>query len=318
MHQTGFLFDRRYLDHDTGSRHPESSKRLTATMEYLEQQPWFSDLVQLQPKTVERDWLEQVHQSAYIDRAWAECSSGARRLDDPDVTICESSFDVAALATGGALTIADSVMRGDIANGFALVRPPGHHAEKSHAMGFCMFNSIAILARYLQHQHGIEKVLILDWDVHHGNGTQHTFEADPSVLFVSLHQYPYYPGSGAVSETGTGAGVNATLNCPMSAGSSDDAYERAFAERIIPAVDAFQPQVILLSAGFDAHFADPLAQIMLSTEFYGWMTLRMLEAADRYADGRLIALLEGGYSLEYLPLCVGAHLQTLMSAGTSS
>jgi len=318
MSKTGFLFDKRYLDHDTGSRHPESSQRLAATMDHLKRQPWFANLVHLQPNQAEREWIESVHQSDYIDRAWKQCGAGSRILDDPDVTICESSFDVAVLATGGALTIADAVMRGNISNGFALVRPPGHHAEFSRAMGFCLFNSIAITARYLQKCYGIEKVAILDWDVHHGNGTQHSFEQDPSVLFISLHQYPYYPGSGSYSETGTGAGANATVNCPMAAGSSDTDYEKAFVERVLPAINAFEPQAVLLSAGFDAHFADPLAQINLSTEFYGWMTQTMLEVAERYAQGRLISLLEGGYSLDYLPLCVATHLRKLMTANDST
>ena len=181
-------------------------------------------------------------------------------------------------------------------------------------MGFCLFNSIAISARYLQQRYGIEKVLILDWDVHHGNGTQHSFEQDPSVQFISLHQYPYYPGSGAHSETGIGPGKGATVNCPMLVGATDADYERAFTERVLPAIEKFQPQVVLISAGFDAHFADPLAHINLTTEFYGWMTMTMLEVADRYADARLISLLEGGYSLEYLPLCVATHLKTLMNS----
>ena len=312
MHKTGFVFDKRYYDHYTTSRHPENAARLSVTMDHLEQQSWFSDLVHLQPHTVEREWLESVHQAEYVDHAWKMCRSGSRLLDDPDVTICEASADVAALATGGALTLADAVMNGEIENGFALVRPPGHHAEVSRAMGFCLFNSIAISARYLQNKYGVERVLILDWDVHHGNGTQHTFEEDPSVLFVSLHQYPYYPGSGAYSETGRGAGANTTVNCPMSAGSSDADYEQAFSEKILPTIESYRPDVVLLSAGFDAHYADPLAEINLTTEFFGWMSERMLEVADRHADGRLISLLEGGYNLQYLPLCVAAHLESLL------
>ncbi len=318
MSKTGFIFDKRYLDHDTGVRHPENSQRLIATMTHLESQPWFSDLVHLQPSRVEREWLESVHQSDYIDRAWQQCNAGSKILDDPDVTICESSFDVAALATGGALTAVDSVMRGETSNGFALVRPPGHHAEFSRAMGFCLFNSIAIAARYIQKRYGIEKVAILDWDVHHGNGTQHCFEQDPSVLFISLHQYPYYPGSGSYSETGTGAGANATVNCPMSAESTDEDYEKAFVERVLPALNAFAPQAVLVSAGFDAHVADPLARINLSTQFFGWMTEAILEVADSHAQGRLISLLEGGYNLQYLPLCVSTHLHTLMTAHDTS
>ncbi len=318
MNRTGFVFDGRYCDHDTTARHPENAQRLSATMDYLRRQPWFAQLSHLQPRSAGREWLESVHQSSYIDRAWQLCQTGARVLDDPDVTICKESADVAALATGGALTLADGVMTGAIQNGFALVRPPGHHAEFSRAMGFCLFNSIAIAARYIQRAYDVERVLILDWDVHHGNGTQHAFEQDPSVMFVSLHQYPCYPGSGARSETGVGAGADTTVNCPMPAGATDADYESAFTQRILPAIENYRPEVVLVSAGFDAHFADPLAQIQLSTEFFGWMSDRMLEVADRHAGGRLISLLEGGYSLQYLPLCVGEHLTRLLGSTSAS
>ena len=230
--------------------------------------------------------------------------------------ISTGSFDIALLAAGGALELADQVASGQLDNAFALTRPPGHHAERDMALGFCLFNNVAIAARYLQRHHGIEKVLILDWDVHHGNGTQHTFEDDPSVLYVSLHQYPYYPGTGAASETGTGRGAGATVNCPMPAGAGDAEYEHAFVERVLPAIDAFAPQFVLLSAGFDAHVDDPLAQMRLSTSFYGWMTARMLEVADRHAGGRLVSLLEGGYDTRALSASVEAHLAGLAGMTT--
>lgn len=312
MHQTGFLFDQRYLDHDTGWGFPESSQRLTVTMQHLTAQPWFDSLTKVDPRAAERKWLETTHASEFIDFAQASCAAGNKMLGDPDVRVCESSYDVAVLAAGAALELIDRVMADEIANGFALVRPPGHHAETTHAMGFCLFNSIAIAARYLQQQHGLEKVLILDWDVHHGNGTQHSFEHDPSVMFVSLHQYPYYPGTGAHSEKGTGKGKNYTLNCPMSAGATDFNYQDAFTQRVLPAVNRFQPEAILVSAGFDAHSMDPLAEINLSTESFGWMTEKMMEVAEQHSNGRLIALLEGGYNLQALPLCVATHLRKLM------
>ena len=310
--KTGLLYDERYLDHDTGARFAENSRRLTETMSHLEEQEWFTDLKQFTPRFAEREWLESVHGPGYIDHAREVCESGASRLDDPDVSICKKSFEVATLAAGGALEVIDRVMKGEIVNGFALLRPPGHHAESTQAMGFCIFNNVAVGARYLQRHHGVDKVLILDWDVHHGNGTQHLFEDDASVLFASLHQYPFYPGTGAYSETGIGAGRNATVNCPMPAGSADSDYERAFIERILPSIARFKPDAILLSAGFDAHQSDPLGQIELSTEFYGWMSERIMEVADQYAGGRIISLLEGGYNLQYLPLCVARHLEVLM------
>ena len=191
------------------------------------------------------------------------------------------------------------------------MRPPGHHAEHDQAMGFCILNNVAILARYLKAVHGLDKVLVLDWDVHHGNGTQHTFEEDPSVLFASTHQYPFYPGTGAWSETGIGKGRGATLNCPMRAGSDDKDYEAAFMEKILPAIDQFKPEFIIISAGFDAHRDDPLGEINLSTGFYGWMTDRIMEMADKHAGGRIVSVLEGGYNLAMLPLCIEEHLKGL-------
>ena len=311
---TGFVYDPVFLEHDTGPGHPERSDRLSATMEFLVQQPWFADLKQISPPSADRTWLEQIHAAAYIERAAQACQRGLPFLDVLDVSICEQSFDIALRAAGGALKLADQVMAGEIANGFALIRPPGHHAEHNMALGFCLFNNVAILARYLQQRHGLDKIMILDWDVHHGNGTQHTFESDPSVLYVSLHQYPFYPGTGAASETGAGRGQGATLNCPMSAGASDDDYVHAFMEKILPKAEEFKPQAVLLSAGFDAHRNDPIAQINLSTRCYGWMSERMMELAEKHADNRLIALLEGGYDLDALSQCIGQHLAVISGA----
>jgi len=308
---TGLLYDPIYLEHDTGFGHPERSDRLTAVMQYLEKQPFFEDITRISPRPAESEWIQQIHAPEYIDRAAAACRKHYAHLDVLDVAISPKSYDIALLAAGGALELGDRVMSGALDNAFGLVRPPGHHAEHEMALGFCLFNNIAILARYLQKKHGLEKILILDWDVHHGNGTQHTFEEDPSVFYVSLHQYPFYPGTGAASETGLSRGGGATLNCPMPAGSDDADYKQAFTDRILPAVNAFKPEIVLLSAGFDAHAADPLAQINLTTGCYGWMTERMMEIADRHANGRLIAMLEGGYDLNALAQCVGTHMSVL-------
>jgi len=309
--KTGFLYDPSFLEHRTERGHPERSERLSATMEHLERQEWFNGLTGIAPRLADRRWVEAVHSGEYIDRAEQACRRGQRHLDVLDVSISERSWDVALLAAGGALELADRVIASEVSNAFGLVRPPGHHAEKATALGFCLFNNVAVLARYLQIRHGLDKVLILDWDVHHGNGTQHTFEEDPSVLYVSLHQYPFYPGTGAASETGVGRGEGATLNCPMSAGATDTDYERAFRERVLPKMDAFAPEAVIISAGFDAHRADPLANIELSTGFFGWMTERMMEVADKHAGGRLVSLLEGGYDLDALARCVAIHLSVL-------
>ena len=308
---TGLLYDPMYLDHDTGFGHPECSERLKVTMQYLKKQPWYINLVHVPSRRVEDEWLHTVHDHQYIQRAETTCKAGMPILDSMDVSVCPASYEVALYATGGVLALADQVVNRDIENGFALVRPPGHHAEKGMALGFCLFNNVAILARYLQQQHGLNKVLILDWDVHHGNGTQHTFEEDPSVLYISTHQYPYYPGTGAWDETGSGKGAGATLNCPMPAGSGDREYETAFQDKILPKIDAFQPELIIISAGFDAHSQDPLAQINLSTGFFGWMTDQLMEKADQYSDGRIISVLEGGYNLQRLAECVGLHIERL-------
>ena len=308
---TGFHYDPVYLQHDTGMGHPECSERLTATMHYLKEQTFFDGLQPVTGRTADLQWIETVHDQNYIQRAKITCNSGIPFLDSMDVNVSKQSFDIALQAAGSAISLADEIVSGKIDNGFALIRPPGHHAENTMALGFCLFNNVAILARYLQQQHGLDKILILDWDVHHGNGTQHTFEDDPSVLYISTHQYPYYPGTGAWYETGSGRGEGTTLNCPMASGSGDREYETAFMEKILPGIDHFHPEMIIISAGFDAHVNDPLGNINLSTEFFGWMTEVLMEKADKYSEGRLVSLLEGGYNLKMLPKCIAEHLKVL-------
>ena len=308
---TAFHYDPAYLAHDPGRGHPECAARLEGAIAHLEQQPWFGELRPIAARPAAREWLETVHSAAYIDRVEQACLRGERTIDSPDVGVCERSHEIAVLAAGAALALADAVAGGEAANGFSLMRPPGHHAEHELAMGFCLYNNVAIAARYLQRRHGLDKVLILDWDVHHGNGTQHTFEADPSVCYISLHQYPLYPGTGAASETGVGAGRGTTLNCPMAAASTDEDYRRAFSEAVLPCIDRFRPGIILLSAGFDAHRDDPLAGINLGSDCFGWMTERVMESAARHCDGRIVSLLEGGYSLGALQHCVARHVAAL-------
>ncbi len=309
---SGFLYDPVFLNHDTGAGHPECRERLSVTIDYLHKQPWFDALHVVPTRPADIDWIQKLHTADYIERARVTCNSGSHFLDSMDVMVSKDSYDIALVAAGSLLQMADQLMANEIDNGFALLRPPGHHAEHDQALGFCLFNNIAILARYLQQQHALEKILILDWDVHHGNGTQHLFETDPSVCYISTHQYPYYPGTGAYSETGIGKGKGATLNCPMPAGANDSLYEQAFMQLILPKIDAFKPDAILISAGFDAHKLDPLAQINMSTEFFGWMTQRVMEMADKHCNGRILSALEGGYNLQMLPLCVAEHVSVLM------
>jgi acetoin utilization deacetylase AcuC-like enzyme len=309
--KTAFVYDPLFLNHDTGRSHPERSQRLVAAHDLIQSRPWYSDLIQLKPAPADLKWVETIHDKRYIERVHQACSGQQRHLDSPDVSISRESYDVALNAVGSLLGIADQVMNEKADNGFAMIRPPGHHAENDVAMGFCLFNGIAIAARYLQESYGLERILILDWDVHHGNGTQHTFEQDPSVFYISLHQFPHYPGTGARSETGIGAGEGATLNCPMSPGLGDEHYRQAFQEIILPRAKSFAPDAVLISAGFDAHFADPLGSINLDNQSYVWMTQAMMELADQCCDGRLISVLEGGYDLDALAESVSEHVNVL-------
>ena len=309
---TGLIDDDRFLSHDTGPHHPERPERILAIRESIAAQPWSRDLVRLTPLPADIAVIENSHTLEYIRRAAHSCATGAAYLDTPDVAVCAASYAVAVLAAGAPLVLAEAMVSGLIDNGFALLRPPGHHAEHAAAMGFCLFNNVAILARYLRQHHRVDKIAIIDWDVHHGNGTQHTFAEDPAVLYVSTHQYPYYPGTGAAYETGSGRGRGATLNCPLPAGATDSAYERVFAEQILPKLHAFKPEWVIISAGFDAHRDDPLADIQLSTQCFSWMTERLLEVAAEFAGGRLLSVLEGGYNLDRVGECVAVHLDRMM------
>ena len=308
---TALAYSPVFLQHETAVGHPESPARLNAALAMLQQQDWYGALLQRIPRPAADEWLQHIHSSTYLARAERACREGRPYLDTPDVSISPASWQAARYAAGAGLVLADAILEGRARNGFGLLRPPGHHAEVDAALGFCLLNNIAILARYLQIRHGLDRILILDWDVHHGNGTQHSFETDPSVFYVSLHQYPYYPGTGAIDEIGIGPGRGSVLNCPMPAGAGNTEYEQAFRERILPAIQAFRPEFVLISAGFDAHHRDPLADIRLDTAFFGWMSRRMLEVAGRHANDRCIALLEGGYHHRALAECVTLHLHEL-------
>lgn len=309
---TGLIDDDRFLSHDTGPHHPETAARIGAIRHALAARACHDALLHIEAVPADLAVIENSHSLAYIKRASRTCAAGAPYLDSPDVVISDHSYEVALLAAGAPLALADAMIEGRISNGFAMLRPPGHHAEREAAMGFCLFNNVAILARYLQRTHGLDKIAIVDWDVHHGNGTQHSFEQDPSVLYVSTHQYPYYPGTGAAYETGSGRGRGATLNCPMPAGATDSAYERAFFEEILPKLDHFKPDCVIISAGFDAHRDDPLADVQLSTQCFHWMTERLMEVAAQHGGGRLLSVLEGGYNLDELGGCVATHIERLL------
>ncbi len=306
MAKTAYLYDGIYLEHDTGPFHPETPDRLRAINDKLRKSPFYRDLVKVSPKKPDMKYIEMVHSRDYIASVKQDIESGRPSLDWGDTAVCTRSYEVALMAVGGCLRACDTVIKGDAVCAFCAVRPPGHHAERSSAAGFCIFNNIAILAKYLQTRHGLDRVAIVDWDVHHGNGTQHTFESDESVLYISLHQYPHYPGTGSSSERGRGMGQGYTLNVPMAAGSGDREYETAFEERICPAIEKFSPQMILVSAGFDAHRADQLSSIRLSTDAYAGFTKKLMQTASKCCDGRIIAVLEGGYNLDALSNSVAA------------
>ncbi len=304
MIPTAYLFDPVYMDHDTGWGHPERPERLAAIDQRLREKSYYKDLVKVEPAVADIAIIEKIHSPDYIRRVKKEIESGIHYLDSMDTAVCSKSYEIALLAAGGGLSMCDVIMKDEAKRGFCVVRPPGHHAEYDYAAGFCIFNNIAIAARYLQDTHNISRVAIVDWDVHHGNGTQHTFERDNTVLYISTHQYPHFPGTGAKHERGKDVGEGYTLNYPMPAGSGEDDYLEVFRDHILPALEDFKPGIILISAGFDAHNSDPLSYIGLSSETYYLFTTMLKDVANRYSKGRMIAFLEGGYDLDALATSV--------------
>lgn len=314
MGRTGFVYHPAYLDHDMGAGHPESPNRLMAIMRQLEQSGTAGRLKNIQARKAEDEWITQIHNPSYVAALKTHQPRSGRVSLDPDTSMSAGSLAAAYLAVGGALAAVDAIMRGEVEHTFCAVRPPGHHAEAARAMGFCLFNNVAIAARYIQKQYGLSRVLIVDWDVHHGNGTQHSFEQDPSILFFSTHQFPHYPGTGRATERGTGAGEGFTINVPMDAGDGDEEYHTIFMNVLLPAADAFKPEFVLVSAGFDAHRDDPLASMGLTEAGYSDLTSLVVGIARRHAQGRLLSTLEGGYNLTALSASVDAHLKALLAA----
>jgi len=310
--RTGFVYHDLYLEHKTTPGHPESPRRLTAIIKHLKASGVYAQLKHLTPTPAPLNWIETIHSPAYIERARQSCEQGEEYLDSPDVPISRKSYEAALMAAGGVLCAVDAVMQGEAKNAFCAVRPPGHHATRDMAMGFCIFNNVAIGTKYAQQKHRLSKVLIVDWDVHHGNGTQAAFYEDPSVLYFSTHQYPFYPGSGSEAEKGRGKGLNHTINVPLPAGSGDTEYINAFEQRLRPAAIAFSPDFVFVSAGFDAHEHDTLGGMRVTTEAYGKLSRIVKQIAEQCCKGRLVSVLEGGYGLEGLAASVEAHLRVLM------
>ena len=314
MGTIGLVYDPRYLDHDMGAGHPESPNRLRAIMQQLEQSGTTARITRIEPRAAEDEWITQIHSPAYLATLKTHVPTNGRVSLDPDTSMSSGSLTAAYLAAGGTLAAVDAIMRRRVNHVFCAVRPPGHHAEAGRAMGFCLFNNVAIAARYVQKKHGIKRVLIVDWDVHHGNGTQHSFEDDPSVMFFSTHQYPYYPGTGRATERGRGAGEGYTINVPMKSGEGDEEYRAVFQKSLVPAADAFKPEFVIISAGFDAHKDDPLASMGLTEEGYADLTSIVADIATRHAGGRVLSSLEGGYHLKALAASVDRHIQALLAA----
>ncbi len=308
----GILQDTLFETHETGA-HPERPQRLQAVRQGLTEglgsQP-FETIIPVAATTAD---LELVHTPKYVAWVKEQVEAGSPRLD-PDTAVCHRSYDVACHAVGGALAGLDALMEGRFRYGFFAIRPPGHHAEPDRSMGFCLFNNIAIGARHLIKRHGLEKVAILDFDVHHGNGTQAAFYDDPSVFYCSIHQWPYYPGTGQAEETGRGAGLGTTLNLPFPAGAGDDEYEDA-THRFSEAMSHYNPQMLLVSAGYDAHWSDPLAGHQVTENGYVAIIETLVDIARTHTDGRIAFFLEGGYQLATLRNCVAATIRTLVKAG---
>ncbi len=301
---TSIVYHPDYLLHDTGN-HPERKERLLAIMRLIDESG--IDVRKIKPEPASTEQIRYVHSSEYIEKV--KYHSEHEIPLDPDTVVCNASYHAAMLSAGGAICAAGLAMSGE--NAFALLRPPGHHALPDRGMGFCIFNNIAIGVRYAQ-RNGCERVLIVDWDVHHGNGTQHAFYDDPSVFYFSVHQYPHYPGTGSSDETGDGDGRGYTLNVPLPAGSSDAAYIDVFENILVPAALKFDPDIVLVSAGFDAHIDEPLAGMAVTTAGFGRMASIVCSIAGECCEGRLAIMLEGGYDLPALSHSVLAVLEEMV------
>jgi acetoin utilization deacetylase AcuC-like enzyme len=305
---TAFLADPIAKEHNTVPGHPERPARWDSAIRGL----GGASLTAVPPREAKPEELKLCHTPGYIDIARRDVEAGRATLSTGDTDIDKRSYEVALRAAGTCLNGIDLVMDGRANNAFCIVRPPGHHASADRGMGFCLFNNIAIAARYAQKQYGLGRVLIADWDVHHGNGTQDIFYDDPSVFFFSTHQSPWYPGTGDTRERGENKGAGATMNCPLPAGSGRDEILGAFREKLLPAMQDYRPDLVLISAGFDSRANDPLGRFVLTDEDFAELTSLAMEIADKYCEGRLMSVLEGGYSLDGLTRAVAAHTKALM------
>jgi len=306
------LYDSAFLRHDTGVTHFETEKRLQCILKALDTDENLSKRLQrLSPRPATEQDLARCHSTEMIRDIRRFVDHGGTHLD-VDTPVSDESFDVACLAAGAAITAVDAVMTGDGGRAFALLRPPGHHATPYKPMGFCLFNNAGVAARYAQAVHGLERIMIVDWDVHHGNGTQDIFWTDDSVFFFSTHQSPHYPGTGARADIGDGKGTGFTLNVPLPGGTSGRAHRQAFGDALKEIEGKFHPDLVIISAGFDSHRDDPLGNLMLEDADFAEMTGDVLRIADKHSRGRVVSLLEGGYNLNLLGNSVRSHLNALL------
>ncbi len=310
VRKTGIIFDPIFLEHDTGS-HPENSARLEAVVSILKSSQFADSLVWTSPLPVTSTQLEAVHDPGYISHVEEQCRAGTVSLD-ADTIICRESYNAAVMAAGAVVTAVDKVMNGDFPTAFCPVRPPGHHAESARAMGFCLFNNVAVGACHARAAHGLGRVAIIDYDVHHGNGTQNAFYNDPSVYYVSLHQEYHYPGTGMERERGGAGAVGTNMNILMSAGDGDSAFIDRFDNDIIPALRKYEPEFIFLSSGFDAHKDDFLGGLSVTSSGYASMARKILDLASRLGHGRVVSVLEGGYNHQALAEAVEATVAEMV------
>lgn len=311
---TGLIYSPAFLKHDTGDGHPESSERLKAIVGRLKSTGLINNLVLIDPCNPDITWIQKVHSADYIKKFHEAVLNGSGYLDSKDCRLSKETYSSALLAAGAVMTGIDAVMSKRIDNGFCAVRPPGHHAEFDRAMGFCFINNTAVGAKYLQEKYGVKKIFILDWDVHHGNGTEHIFENDKNVYYASIHEHPTfcYPGTGRKMDRGKGEGNGSTLNMPLNPYATDNDCLEIFNKQLIPEIRKFKPDFILISAGFDAHSHDRIADLNLTESAYASMTENLVNIAEEFCEGRMISILEGGYNLKALAECVEVHIKTLM------
>jgi len=306
-----YLYDECFLQHKAGHGHPESPDRLIAIDDAVKRAPWYNTLSLLQSRPIDFEILSLAHDPGYIQLVERECKSGQWMLSTGDTNISPESYEIALHAAGGVLTAVDAVFEKKTGSAFCSVRPPGHHATRKRGMGFCIFNNIAVAARYAQRKFNAERILIVDWDVHHGNGTQDIFYNDDSVLFMSTHQFPWYPGTGRIDETGEGKGLGFTINRPFPAGAGNNEIITVFKDQFLPAAKNFKPDFTLISAGFDSHCDDYLGGFKIDDNGFRELTKIAREMAEIAGNGKLVSILEGGYNLDGMASAVVAHMDEL-------